>query len=73
MSGIFSAPKTEVQPAPLTPAEDPALAIARDEAANRLRRKQLAGGKASTRLTGPLGDTSTAPVSATQLLGGGVL
>ena len=71
MTSLFSAPKAPtIAPAPPTPKEDPAAIAARAEAADRERRKRLAGGRASTILTSPLGDTGTANVSAAQLLGG---
>ncbi len=70
MASLFSSPAPQIAPAPQTPAEDPAAAMARDEAAARDRRKRMAGGRASTLLTGPLGDTGAAPISAAKLLGG---
>lgn len=71
MSGLFSKPSIPAPSAPLpTPALDPAIQ-AQTQEADRQRRLQLAaGGRASTVLTGGLGDTSTPTTASQTLLGG---
>jgi hypothetical protein len=70
MSGIFSAPKpAAIQPAPVTPAEDPAAAAQR-EAATEAARKRAGSGRASTVLTGMNEETGTTQSAALRLLGG---
>jgi len=71
MTSFFGGSKMPaVQPAPVTPAADPAAQAERDAAAEAERRRRMAGGRASNILTSPLGDTSTPTTSAAQLLGG---
>lgn len=64
--GLFGGNRPHPPPMPVAPARaDTSVADAeRDE---RLRR--AAAGRASTMLTGGLGDTSSAPVARNQLLG----
>ncbi|MFM2128458.1 MAG: hypothetical protein RL477_4 [Pseudomonadota bacterium] len=53
--------------APMVPTEDPAAAAARLATEER-ERQRVGQGRASTILTGPLGDTSTQGTSATRTL-----
>jgi hypothetical protein len=56
-------------PPPPPPTDSPADIAARDAKAEADRQKRMAGGKASTILTSPLGDTGDAPVARKVLLG----
>lgn len=72
LGGLLDAPKMpDVPAAPLTPDTDPAAQAKIAEAERLEREAQLrARGKASTVLTGGLGDTSTASTARRALLGG---
>jgi hypothetical protein len=54
---------------PTVPELDTGAAAERDEAARRERERRLAGGRASTVLTGGLGDTSKPQLASKVLLG----
>lgn len=71
MSGLFSKPSMPAPlPPPPAPSIDPAIQ-AQTQEADRQRRLALSqGGRASTVLTGGMGDTSTPMTASKQLLGG---
>lgn len=68
MKMFGGAPKMPA-PAPLPPSEDPAAKAAQSAADEEERRKRAGSGRASTILTGPLGDTGANVGAAKQLLG----
>lgn len=75
ISSLFSAPEAPAAPPPPPPApnpeKDPATASALNEAERKRRQAEAAAtGRASTILTGGLGDTSTASTAKAVLLGG---
>jgi hypothetical protein len=59
----------QAAPIPTAPELDAGAAAERDEAARRERERRLMGGRASTMLTGGLGDTSKPQLASAVLLG----
>lgn len=71
MAGIFGGAikRPEPTPAPPPPIDNAADQAARDKAAEEQRRTRLAGGRASTILTSPLGAEGDASTARKTLLG----